>query len=161
MSSSKRAGPIRLPTPLLLYREFDMSLHFRLAHLIRDVKFLLTLPDVRDRIYGTKLREALRALFGVIQRMELLTAEQFQTQLEAARAKVLRRGTNNMEATNHCCNRDKRIQARRYDCKQARTLPRDAKELKKTVMQAAYKPSSKPFASSKCRLPLTLCSISQ
>ena len=34
-------------------REFDVSLQFCLAHLIRDVKFLTTLPDARDRMYGT------------------------------------------------------------------------------------------------------------
>ena len=33
-------------------REFDVSLQFCLAHLIRDVKFLTTLPDARDRAYG-------------------------------------------------------------------------------------------------------------
>ena len=66
-----------------------MSLQFCLAHLIRDVKFLTTLPDSRDRMYGTRFREALRELFGVIHRRELLTAERVQAQLEAARAKVL------------------------------------------------------------------------
>ena len=91
-------------------REFDVSLQFCLAHLIRDVKFLTTLPDARDRMYGTKLREALRELFGVIHRRELLTAERFQTQLEAARAKVLRCGTHNVPATNHCRNLAKRFE---------------------------------------------------
>ena len=62
-------------------REFDVSLQFCLAHLIRDVKFLTTLPDARDRMYGTRLREALRELFRVIHRRELLTAERFQAQL--------------------------------------------------------------------------------
>ena len=74
-------------------REFGVTLQFCLAHLIRDVKFLTTLPDARDRAYGTRLREALRELFGVIHRREQLTAEQFQSQLEAARAEVLRCGT--------------------------------------------------------------------
>ena len=90
-------------------REFDVSLQFCLAHLIRDVKFLTTLPDARDRMYGTRLREALRELFGVIHRRELLTAERFQAQLEAARAKVLRCGTHNVPATNHCRNLAKRF----------------------------------------------------
>ncbi len=30
-------------------REFDVTLPFCLAHLIRDVKSLTTLPDARDR----------------------------------------------------------------------------------------------------------------
>ena len=44
-------------------REFDVSLQFCLAHLIRDVKFLTTLPDARDRMYGTK---APRGVAGVV-----------------------------------------------------------------------------------------------
>ena len=31
------------------HREFDVVLQFCLAHLIRDVKFLTTLPDARDQ----------------------------------------------------------------------------------------------------------------
>ncbi len=91
-------------------REFDVSLQFCLAHLIRDVKFLTTLPDAREQTYGTRLREALRALFGVIHRREQLTAEQFQSQLEAARAEVLRCATSNVPATNHCRNLAKRFE---------------------------------------------------
>src|SRR5512135_3199757 len=91
-------------------REFDVSLRFCLAHLIRDVKFLTTLPDARDRKYGKRLREALRELFGVIHRRERLTAGQFQSQLEAARAEVLRCGTHDVPATNHCRNLAKRFE---------------------------------------------------
>src|SRR5512135_1323980 len=39
-------------------REFGVLLQFCLAHLIRDVKYLTTLPDARDRAYGERLREA-------------------------------------------------------------------------------------------------------
>jgi transposase len=91
-------------------REFDVSLQFCLAHLIRDVKFLTTLPDASEQTYGTRLREALRALFGVIHRREQLTVEQFQSRLEAARAEVLRCGTSDVPATNHCRNLAKRFE---------------------------------------------------
>src|SRR3954464_14053950 len=92
------------------HREFGVTLQFCLAHLIRDVKFLTTLPDVREQAYGTRLREALRALFGVIPRREQLTAESFQTQLEAARAEVLRHATRDVPATRHCRNLAKRFE---------------------------------------------------
>src|SRR5512135_1991330 len=75
-------------------REFGVLLQFCLAHLIRDVKYLTTLPDARDRAYGEGLREALRRLFGVLHRREGLSGEVFRSQLEAARAEVLRRGTS-------------------------------------------------------------------
>ncbi|MBV8384328.1 MAG: transposase, partial [Planctomycetaceae bacterium] len=65
-------------------REFGVLLQFCLAHLIRDVKFLTTLPDARDRAYGERLREALRRSFAVIHRREQLSAAVFQGQLEAA-----------------------------------------------------------------------------
>jgi transposase len=91
-------------------REFDVTLQFCLAHLIRDVKFLTTLPDARTQKYGTRLCEALRELFGVIHRREELTAEQFQFQLANARAEVLRCATRDVPANNHCGNLAKRFE---------------------------------------------------
>src|SRR6185295_5636006 len=49
-------------------RECDVTLQFCLAHLIRDVKFLMTLPGKKEQAYGTRLRDALRTLFRVIHR---------------------------------------------------------------------------------------------
>jgi transposase len=80
-------------------REFGVLLQFCLAHLIRDVKYLTTLPDARDRAYGERLREALRQLFAVLHRREELPAGAFQSQLEAARAEVLRHGTSDVPPT--------------------------------------------------------------
>jgi transposase len=77
-------------------RECDVVLQFCLAHLIRDVKFLLTLPGRSDRAYGQRLRDALRTLFGVIHQREQLPASRFQARLEAARDAVLRAGTQDV-----------------------------------------------------------------
>jgi transposase len=74
-------------------------LQFCLAHLIRDVKYLATLPETRDRAYGERLREALRQLFGVIHRRSGLSAESFRVELEAARERVLRSGMEDVPAT--------------------------------------------------------------
>src|SRR3954470_3376686 len=60
------------------HREFGVLLQFCLAHLIRDVKYLTTLPDARDRAHGERLREALRQLFAVIHRREGLSAAVFR-----------------------------------------------------------------------------------
>ena len=40
-------------------RECDVLVQFCLAHLIRDVKFLLTLPGREDQAYGQRVRDAL------------------------------------------------------------------------------------------------------
>jgi transposase len=91
-------------------REFGVVLQFCLAHLIRDVKYLTTLPDVRDRAYGERLREALRQLFAVIHRREELSAAVFQSQLEAARVEVMRRGTQDVPETRSSRNLAKRLE---------------------------------------------------
>ncbi len=74
------------------HREFGVVLQFCLAHLIRDVKYLTTLPDPRDRAYGEALRESLRDLFAVIHRREEWTEGEFRRRLEAARDRVLGAG---------------------------------------------------------------------
>jgi transposase len=80
-------------------RQCDVRVQFCLAHLIRDVRYLTTLPDRRDRAYGERLREALRQLFGVIHQREQLPAGEFGRRLQAARAEVLRQGTRAVPAT--------------------------------------------------------------
>ena len=74
-------------------RECGVAVQFCLAHLIRDVKFLTTLPGTAERGYGERLREALRELFGVIHSREQMPAGPFRRQLQAARDKVLAVGT--------------------------------------------------------------------
>ncbi|HMB06350.1 MAG TPA: IS66 family transposase [Isosphaeraceae bacterium] len=93
------------------HRECGVVLQFCLAHLIRDVKYLTTLPDPRDRAYGEGLREALRGLFGVIHRRERWTEREFRVRLEAARDEVLLRGTRDAPATRASTNLAKRLES--------------------------------------------------
>ena len=80
-------------------RECDVAVQFCLAHFIREVKYLQTLPDARDRAYGTQLREGLRRLFGVIHQREQWSAAEFQRRLQAAREDVLWRATHVLPET--------------------------------------------------------------
>jgi transposase len=90
-------------------RECGVHLQFCLAHLIRDVKFLTTLPDARDRAYGEGLRVALKELFDVFHQREQLAAPVFQARLEAARERVLQAGLRNVPATRLSENMAKRF----------------------------------------------------
>ena len=85
-------------------------MQFCLAHLIRDVKSLLTLPDQRDQAYGARLRDALRELFGVIHHREELGPEAFRSRLEEARRAVLHAGTQDVPPTRPCANLAKRFE---------------------------------------------------
>jgi transposase len=80
-------------------RECNVLVQFCLAHLIRDVKYLTTLPDARDRAYGERLREALRSLFGIVHRRDELPDWAFNARLIDARAEVLRQALHDVPAT--------------------------------------------------------------
>jgi len=84
-------------------KDFHVAVQFCLAHLIRDVKFLLTLPDKVTRNYGQRLLGALRHLFRVIHRREAMPPDQFRRALERERRRVLavgRRAPPRSEARN-------------------------------------------------------------
>ncbi len=89
--------------------DFGVLVQFCMAHLIRDVKFLLTLPSQEDQAYGKRLRDALRALFAVIHRRAEMTAAGFRTALEAARKQVLSAGTTRVPDTKHARNMAQRF----------------------------------------------------
>ena len=90
-------------------RQFDVLVQFCLAHLIRDVKFLLTLPGREDQAYGRRVRIALRELFAVIHRREKMTATVFQKALEVAREQVMKAATTRVPKRNHANNLAKRF----------------------------------------------------
>jgi transposase len=90
-------------------RECDIRIQFCLAHLIRDVKFLTTLPDAATKAYGDRLRRALKEWFEVIHGRDGLSAVVFERQLKAARDGVLDAGMRNVPATRHAENMAKRF----------------------------------------------------
>ncbi|MEW6332614.1 MAG: IS66 family transposase [Pseudomonadota bacterium] len=90
-------------------RECDVLVQFCMAHLIRDVKFLLTLPGREVQAYGQRLRDALRDLFRVIHRREKMTTAGFQNALEAAREQVMQAATTRVPDTKHARNLAKRF----------------------------------------------------
>ena len=90
-------------------RKFGVLVQFCLAHLIRDVKFLTTLPDKKQKAYGQRIREALRDLFAVIHRREKLSEAGFARKLEAARAEVIRVATTRVPQGKHAQNLVKRF----------------------------------------------------
>jgi transposase len=82
-------------------RECGVALQFCLAHLIREVRFLATLPEAGERAYGERLIGALKGLFAVIHQKDSLSAEEFKERLAAAREEVLRVGTQEVPSGKH------------------------------------------------------------
>ena len=71
-------------------KDFDVLVQFCLAHLIRDVKYLLTVPDRATRNYGERVLGGLRRLFRVIHRREKMSEDRFQKALECERRELVR-----------------------------------------------------------------------
>jgi transposase len=85
-------------------RKFGVRVQFCMAHLIRDVKFLLTLPSAAERAYGRRLRDALRELFAVIHGREEMSRADFRSALQTARRRVLWTAATDVPRTRHAQN---------------------------------------------------------
>jgi hypothetical protein len=90
-------------------RQCNVLVQFCLAHLIRDVKYLLTLPDARDRAYGTRLRTALRQLFEIIHQRDIMVDWVFDMRLRQARHEVLQQALSAVPPTRASANMAKRF----------------------------------------------------
>jgi transposase len=60
----------------------NVLVQFCLAHLIRDVRFLVEHPSAKNRAYGTRVLQALRDLFGLIHRRGNMSEPKFRGALE-------------------------------------------------------------------------------
>ena len=90
-------------------RECNVLVQFCLAHLIREIRFLTTLPDRAERAYGERLLEAFKEVFALIHRREQFSAQEFELGLQAARQRVLHVGTEEVPSGKHSQNLGKRF----------------------------------------------------
>jgi transposase len=91
-------------------RECNITIQFCLAHLIRDIKFLTTLPGRDAKAYGERLRERVRELFAIIHQREELAVRVYEQRLQAKRAEILTAGTTAVPENRHCQTMSKRLQ---------------------------------------------------
>lgn len=83
----------------------NVLVQFCLAHLIRDVKFLVEHPHSRNRAYGRRVLTALRELFAILhRRAEFKTKAAFRQAMEAQGWEVWRQATYRVPATNEAQN---------------------------------------------------------
>jgi transposase len=89
----------------------NVQVQFCLAHLIRDVKYLMTHPDTATRTYGEWLRDDLRKLFEVFHRQKDWSPSLFQHSLEVARDRIIATATTQVPSTADAQNMAKRFAA--------------------------------------------------
>ena len=96
------------------YRKYMKHSHvlvqFCLAHLIRDVKFLVEHPDAANRRYGTLLLKHLRELFRIIHDRASYTSDQgFRLVLARQRDRLVAAALHHLPATREARNLAKRF----------------------------------------------------
>lgn len=69
--------------------DFDVSVQFCLAHLIRNLRFLTDLPDAPTRAYGQRLLDAVKQLFQVFHERENFSPPAFVEALHQRRQQIL------------------------------------------------------------------------
>lgn len=77
-------------------KDFNVLVQFCIAHLIRDIKFLTQLPDVKTQTYGKKLLRAVKRMFKCIHDADNLSQTDFQSAMEKAKARILRIAINDV-----------------------------------------------------------------
>jgi transposase len=90
-------------------RECNVVVQFCLAHLIRDVKFLTTLPRAAEKAYGERLRTLLRELFQIIHAREEYSEREYRRQLQEKRQQIVAAGTEAVPDSRHCQAMAKRL----------------------------------------------------
>ncbi|MEA1922704.1 MAG: IS66 family transposase [Pseudomonadota bacterium] len=70
-------------------KDFNVTIQFCIAHLIRNVKFLTTLKNKQTQVYAKQLLSRIREMFHIIHNREEMTEELFNSQLQTARQKII------------------------------------------------------------------------
>ena len=69
--------------------DFDVTIQFCIAHLIRDIRFLTTMPDPETKAYGKRLLDEVRNMFKVIHERDAMSTEEFTDALRTAKVKIM------------------------------------------------------------------------
>jgi hypothetical protein len=77
-------------------KDFNITVQFCVAHLIRDIKYLTGLEDPDTKAYGTRLLAAVKAMFKVIHSREHLAAGAFDQAMAQARENIMRAALNDV-----------------------------------------------------------------
>ncbi len=70
-------------------KDFNVTVQFCIAHIIRDIRFLTNHPDEQTKVFGQKLLGQFRELFRIIKERGDKSYQQIQPQLQAISDKII------------------------------------------------------------------------
>jgi len=77
-------------------KDFNVTIQFCIAHLIRDIRFLTTLPDKQTKAYGERLLNEIRNMFKVIHERDNMVQEDFTNTLEKIKERIITAALENV-----------------------------------------------------------------
>lgn len=77
-------------------KDFNVSLQFCIAHLIRDIRFLTNLNDPETKAYGERLLDKVKNLFKIIHNSVDMTQQALTTALEQAKQDIISAALNDV-----------------------------------------------------------------
>jgi transposase len=80
-------------------KDFNVSIQFCIAHLIRDIRFLTTLSDPQTKAYGQKLLTEVKNMFKIIHDRDNMTPQAFTTELDQTRQKIITTALNDVPSS--------------------------------------------------------------
>lgn len=80
-------------------KDFNVSLQFCIAHLIRDIKFLAGLPDQATKDYGKRFLDHVKGLFKIIHQHESMSSQPFMEALAIAKDAIIRAATEDVPSS--------------------------------------------------------------
>ena len=76
--------------------DFNITVQFCIAHLIRDIKYLTGLRDAETKAYGEKLLAAVKDMFRIIHDRENLAPDAFDHAMERTRQAIMEAALNDV-----------------------------------------------------------------
>jgi transposase len=93
-------------------KDFDVTMQFCIAHLIRDIRYLTTLPDKETKAYGKRLLDKVKNMFKVIHEHDSMTPEDFTNALELAKEQIIATATKDVPSRRNKDGKEQKRHAR-------------------------------------------------
>ncbi len=77
-------------------KDFNVSVQFCIAHLIRNIRFMIGLKDKETKAYGQRLLDEIKGLFKIIHDKDEMDKESFTAALTEAKKKIIEKATTNV-----------------------------------------------------------------
>ncbi len=90
-------------------KDFNVTVQFCVAHLIRDIKFLTTVQDTETKAYGKRLLKQIKNMFKLIHESDQMSQIELKNKLEQAKEKIM---TEALENVPSCLNKEGKEQKR-------------------------------------------------